>query len=59
VHGEIERISLPVEKVDIIISEWMVSWPKSNFTVSISLTDSAGVLLTIRGNAGFSSGSQG
>ncbi len=25
IHGKIEEISLPVDKVDIIISEWMVS----------------------------------
>ena len=28
VHGRIEDVELPVEKVDIIVSEWMVRWRK-------------------------------
>lgn len=29
IHGKVEEVDLPVDKVDIIISEWMVSRPRA------------------------------
>lgn len=31
IKGKIEEVSLPVEKVDVIISEWMVSVCTQNY----------------------------
>ncbi|GLD55807.1 protein arginine N-methyltransferase 3 [Lates japonicus] len=37
IKGRIEDINLPVEKVDIIISEWMAGRPKLNAPLKSSL----------------------
>ena len=38
VKGKVEEIDLPVDKVDVIISEWMVSSSESHYVIGVLYT---------------------
>ena len=38
VKGKVEEIDLPVDKVDVIISEWMVSSSESHYVIRVLYT---------------------